>query len=246
VRNNPVRYRDPSGHDPLDANWRDDFRSAHGRDPEWQDRLIRLFSIAFPEEWDWSAFYMSDGTYIEASLEKVLRDERSSGRNWASMPDILERLAGWYTKKETDAFVRDVGTLFGGLPDRFSEPSRNKAVTGCNTGLLCDSPSRLPAHVWAYMGPEGLPQHLTGTSDEDANVHHWAWGLVLGYHFGGPLAVAANTYREFQQADGNPYLNLNSRADIWLGNRAAMMGWDIYYFGASPRIIRLLWTINVN
>ena len=162
------------------------------------------------------------------------------------MPGALERLASWYEKDETELFVRDIGTLFAGLPDRFESPI-HVAVTGCQEGYSCDGRLALPAHIWVYLGREGLPAYLTGTKDDDANVHHWAWALVLGYYKSGPLAVAMNTRREFEQAGGirQAYGNLESRADIWLGNRGTMMGWDIRAFGISPGIVIRLWRHNV-
>jgi hypothetical protein len=49
---NPLRYTDPSGHGPLDDTWLQEFRDATGRDPTWEDEVIRLFSIAYPDEED--------------------------------------------------------------------------------------------------------------------------------------------------------------------------------------------------
>ncbi len=246
VYNNPLRFVDPSGFDPLGPDWEGEFEAFHHRQPTWQDRLIRLFSIAFPEEWNWSNFYDSDGNYVEGSLERFLRDERPLERTWSSMPGALERLAGWYQANETEMFVRDVGTLFAGLPDRF-ESSIHVAVTGCQEGYICDNRLPLPTHIWVYLRREGLPVYLTGEGDEDANVHHWAWAFVLGYYKSGPLAVAINTRREFEQAGGvrQAYENLESRADIWLGNRGAMMGWDVRAFGASPSTVIRLWRHDV-
>jgi RHS repeat-associated protein len=245
VRNSPVKLVDPSGHDPLDAQWESDFRAAHGRDPDWYDRLIRLFSIAFPDEWDWGAFYNSDGTLRGfEQLEDMMRNTPAS-RNWANLPDALVNLAGWYNSNETEAFVRDIGSLFGGLPNRF-EATTNQAVTGCAEGLTCEDPATLPAHVWAHLQATGMPTILTGYSDADANVHHWAWALVLGYQEGN-LALVINSYREFQQA-GGPFAaanDIDARADIWLGNRAALMGMDLAAFGVSPNTIRFFWQLNV-
>jgi RHS repeat-associated protein len=245
INNNPIGFWDPDGHDPLDSQWQSDFSNAHNRPPEWYDRLIRLFSIVFPEEWDWTQFYNPDGTLQSyEALETILRNP-AVGRDWDGLPNALAEMAAWYESDETEAFVRDIGTLFSGLADRF-DASMNFAVTGCQEGLSCDDRAALPSHIWAYLGPDGMSSDLTGQSDPDANVHHWAWALVLGYHQGF-LAVAINTYREFDQAGGAiaAYRNVDSRADIWLGNRAAMMGVDIRNFGASPDMIRLLWWLNI-
>ncbi|MEZ4623182.1 MAG: RHS repeat-associated core domain-containing protein, partial [Caldilineaceae bacterium] len=47
VRGNPLRYSDPTGHDPLDANWEAEFEANHGRSPTDHDRRDRLFSLMF-------------------------------------------------------------------------------------------------------------------------------------------------------------------------------------------------------
>ncbi|MGH2537514.1 MAG: RHS repeat-associated core domain-containing protein, partial [Candidatus Promineifilaceae bacterium] len=243
--NNPVNFVDPSGHDPLDEQWRAAFQAAHNRSPEWYDRLIRLFSLAFPDEWDWSAFYSPDGALRGTDQLRTILGNAPGGRNWDSMPALLERLAGWYESDETEAFVRDIGTLFAGLSDRF-QSSTNFAVTGCETGLTCDNVVAPPSHAWAYLQVGQMPEKLTGTSDPDANVHHWAWALVLGYQEGSG-AIAINSYREFQQAGGpiQAFRNVNSRADIWLGNRGALLGNDLRTFGASANTIRFFWQVNV-
>ena len=102
--NNPVNYIDPSGHDPLDAAWEEAFRAGHGRAPEWYDRLIRLFSIAYPEEWEWSTFYDSNG-YLRSfeTLEEIMINP-SSSRSWANMDDALSRMSAYYNWNE----IRDI------------------------------------------------------------------------------------------------------------------------------------------
>ena len=194
VFNNPVNYIDPSGHDPLDDEWQSAFEEAHGREPTWEDRLIRLFSIAFPDEWDWNVFYDDNGNYRVGMLESVLRDDRPASRDWTTMEDALEQLSQYYEWGEAEEFAHDIGTLFAGLPDRF-DASMNLAVTGCEVGLLCEDAIQIPSNVWVYLNPTGMPTDLLG-GDEDSNVHHWAWGVTLGYHLGGTLGLGANTIRE--------------------------------------------------
>lgn len=218
--NNPVKYVDPTGHDPLDEKWVAAFRSQHNQnEPNWRDRLIRLFSIAFPDEWDPVAFYDSKGQYIEGSIEKVLRDDRPAGRTWAGVPNALENLAGWYSSQERDLFIRDIGTLFGGLADRVDEPGAWQTVRNHNN----------PVHVWAYIGAEGLPQSMTGTSDADANIHHWAWALTMGGSYG-PVGSAINAGREVTQFRGD---FVNTWSDILIGTSGAAMGLSLRVFGPS-------------
>ena len=70
--------------------------------------------------------------------------------------------------------MRDIGSLFGGLPDRFSQPSGWDAV-------YTDLPDLM--HHWAGLSPDGAEEYfgvdLIGI-DWDANVHHWDWAFVLG------------------------------------------------------------------
>ena len=53
---------------------------------------------------------------------------------------------------------------------------------------------------------------------------------------------------EIRGAGNNPfraYLDINIRADIWLGNRAALMGVDARTFGVSPTSIYQHWRHNI-
>ncbi len=213
VRNNPLWYTDPSGYDPLDQAWRDEFRAVHGRDPTAEDMQIRLFSIAFPDEWDWGAFYTSDGALRPGAMAGLFQ-HYPARRDWAGMPSATGRLAGWYTSTETEAFVRDIGSLFAGLLTRHEEANGWRAVT---TGWVRD-------FVW--VGRNSLPDELLGT-DWTGNVHHWAWSLNLGYFRGEAIGRAINEGRELRDSGWNPHTyatNPNHRADVALGNIGVAMG----------------------
>ncbi len=215
--NNPVKYLDPSGHDPLDHQWQEEFEKYHDCSPDWHDRLIRLFSIAYPDEWDWSAFYEANGDYIEGSIERVFRDEKPTGRSWEGIPQALENMAGWYEKGENGLLTRDIGTLFGGLQDRLTA-SAWESISHRNN----------PVQPWVYVSSEGLPTWLTGTSDRDANIHHWAWGLAMGseYAVGGSVI---NMGRELTQFRGD---FRNTWSDIVIGNAGASLGCSLRVLGA--------------
>jgi len=233
ARNNPLRFVDPSGYDPLDQAWRDEFRAVHGRDPTAEDMLIRLFSIAFPDEWNWSAFYTPDGQLREGAVNRVF-SRAPVGRSWASVPGATERLAGWYNQNETEAFVRDIGSLFAGLRNRFEEPNGWNAITA---GWVRDS-------VWVLR--EGLQPELVGT-DQTGNVHHWAWSLNLGYFRGGFVGRVINEGREFRDSgwDWQRYTtDVNHVADVRLGNIGTAMGNYMRNWPFSPRsaqAIRTAW-----
>ena len=58
--NNPVRYVDASGQDPIGPDWVQAFKAAHGgRDPGYEDYLDRLLSYATKRAWtdaDWQVY----------------------------------------------------------------------------------------------------------------------------------------------------------------------------------------------
>ena len=59
---------------------------------------------------------------------------------------------------------------FGGLANRLEAPNAWPAVSNAGN----------PIRTWVYFDRQGLPASFMGTSDDDANVHHWAWGLTMG------------------------------------------------------------------
>jgi RHS repeat-associated protein len=205
---NPLRFIDPSGHDPLDAAWQEEFRAVHGREPTAEDILIRLFSIAFPDEWSrdtWNNLYTANGQ-LRAGAIQILFQRPPEGRDWANMPDATSHMASWYNEGETADLIRDIGSLFAGLANR-SESNWVQAVTGGGA-----SPS-----IW--IGRDGLPDELLG-GDLTGNVHHWAWTLNLGHFLGRAIGRGINTAREGGGAD----CDANCQADRALGAIGADMG----------------------
>ena len=225
---NPLRFVDPSGHDPLDAAWQEEFRTVHGRDPTWEDILIRLFSIAFPEEWSsgtWNALYTSSGQLRQGAIARLF-STIPEGRSWASMPAATEHMAGWYEQDETEAFIRDIGSLFGGLQNRFEQSSGWRAIRAGR------------AHnVSVFVGRAGLSDELLG-DDPTGNIHHWAWALNLGYFRGREIGRIINVGREWDDA-GRSKVAIETRpnavADVWLGNIAVTMGSFMRTWPWNPR-----------
>lgn len=180
--------------------------------------MVRLFEVTYPGEWNWDNFYNSNGSINKQGYESKLTVPPSS-RSWEDFPQALTRLASNYNVSEKDIFVRDVGTLFSGLPTRFGTPG---FLLPINTTASLLSSWGGTGQTSVYLDPSGLPPDWIGT-DRDANVHHWAATFVLGYFFGKIPAEIQNVLREC--ATYNPE---NFQADIQLGNRAARMGYALY------------------
>jgi hypothetical protein len=180
----------------------------YGRAPQFNDIRIRLFMITYPGEMSMRDVYCSDGSLNEDIMRDIFTHP-SFTRSWNTFADALTNLATYYLEGEKDAFVRDVGTLYAGLPARFTNPSAILTLIDSGRGTNQTS---------VYLKKEGLPESWIGT-DTDNNVHHWAASFGLGYNTGPLTGILANTIRELLGWD-----QLNGPADIELGNRASMMG----------------------
>ena len=222
VYNNPYAYVDPSGYDPLDQAWRDSFYQQHGRQAEWYDEMIRLYSIAgFGDESQFYSYY-ADGAVVPIDVDTYDMSfflGFGTGRSWQQMPEILDRMAKHYGVHESRLFVHDLATLFAGFHTR-SETDLTIA--------LWRAARRQNRKVWVHLDwrNPGLDAEWVGV-DKDANIHHWAAFLALGYVDPtlGPLALLINTGRELAgyhtMDEGNVE---NGMPDIRLGNAAVSMG----------------------
>ena len=114
--NNPVKYTDPSGHDPVTDEWRAQFEAAHGRAPEWYDYQILLFSLAYQNEWHsgnlWGEFYNADGSWKGLETMNHLFDNAPASRSWDTLGDALTSLSAFYKEGEENIFVHDIAFLW--------------------------------------------------------------------------------------------------------------------------------------
>ena len=230
---NPIKYNDPTGYDPLDQNWVQEFKLQHDRNPEWYDETIRLFSIAYPGEWNESQFYDSAGNLNEEEFWSVFWGPPKE-RSWDTLGQALVSMAGWYQAGEEALFIQDIGILFGGLETRSQgEGSRTpywlKGTT--NNPNVRINPGSLAERY--YMNPPGS-EHL---QDGDANVHHWAWALSIGYNTGSGMAI--NTIREVVGLGQRPTGQINW-ADVRIGNAGSAMGVKLRFSGDMRSIPNLL------
>ena len=208
VYNNPLRYVDPSGYDPLDEAWVEEFKKAHnGQEPTDLDRFWRLYSIAYPGPvsggWPWTGDdwnYVRD-KYLEDDAYSVLKEttHRSSLDDFTA---TIARIAGWYTDKEKAQFVSAIALLFAGVP---YDPTGSNLlgflfeftpVDSCE-GVTC--PCTTQRIWWVNHGMEGFSDlyYLGGNE----NTHHFAAHLLVGYHLGITWNDTLSMIRELAQGD---------------------------------------------
>jgi RHS repeat-associated protein len=225
VRNNPLRYTDPSGHDPLDAAWEADFRRAHKRDPNDQDRRDRLFSVihrgsGVNGSWtnaDWARY----GANRDAYWTGALRWDSESQTGIDSFATHIDRLSAWYRPGEESQFVMAVGLVWGGIPytNQFAG-----AAAMANPGA-----------VWAVNPPlhESNANWQADLIDagERNQAHHWAGFFYMGFFYETWVGYAVNRLRDF---DNTP--------DIIVGdvgvNHGRMLGAGIVNLSEVGDLIR--------
>jgi hypothetical protein len=182
---------------------------------------VRLFSYAYPDEWNYDAFYDANGVLKLNAMQGIFTHPPAN-RSWDTMPGALLHLSAMYKPSEEPAFVQDVGFLFAGMPARSDDIGfqRYWSVGAIQTQQLYIQAGSLNPAYWQTTIP-GEP------NDADANVHHWAWGFTVGYNAPPVLGTAINDTREFRQGQGSLRNRTVNRSDIELGGRAIQMGYAL-------------------
>ena len=189
VLNNPLKYIDPSGFDPIDAAWEAAFQAEHGCAPTDQDRRDRLFSILFPGSG-------ANGDWTDADWAKydALRDSFWSGAKlWqgAAAPGLdrfvghLTRLAGYYSAGEENLYAQAVGFIWGGVPLGHAIPAAWQMATN-------------PGAAWTQFTPlfEGTGNWDPRLVDDENPSHHYAGLFYMGFFFGPAIGHASNWLRD--------------------------------------------------
>ena len=232
VYNNPLRYTDPSGHDPLGEDWENEWHKNHpGQELTDHHRRLRLISLLIRgsekdgswNEGDWAAFDTTHGRKMSAL-------DPSNETGVERFARYTEKLASFYSPGETENFVRGFGYLFAGIPlsGRWDEAL---IETGRGMGLkyLNIEPTGLKA---IYQGEQGETQ-----------THHYAAFVVTGYYMGAERAKAVNSLREGVGAVQNLIGGLGlgyDPGDIELGYLASNHGWALRVTDDPANLVSLI------
>jgi len=200
--NNPLRYVDPSGFDPIDAAWEAAFRSAHGRASTDQDRRDRFFSILFAGSGPNGSWTEAGWAYYHAYREGLWKGTEP----WPGAPAAgldrfvvhLERLASYYAPGEEKLYAQAIGFIWGGVPLGHAIPAAWQMATN-------------PGAAWAQYQPlfEGTANWRSALVDDPNPSHHYAGLFYMGYFLGPTAGYISNWLRDGPLSDLNiPDLNL--------------------------------------
>ena|GEM_PF-1845420 len=226
--NNPLRFVDPNGHDPLDATWVAAFRAAHdGRDPTDADRLYRLYSLTYAGpisgSYSWSA---ADWQAANLNWNDVLQSTagRVSVEDFAS---AIGRLAEYYYDFETTEFVSGIALLFAGVA---YNPGNFVAFVGQGFGV--GGNGRFLAYANHGMGGFGEPFYSVVRGEQQENTHHYAGHLLSGFNIGNGANRLFTDLREVAQSSRTG-LTVDI-ADVYMGYVAGEHG-ALLANGLSPK-----------
>jgi hypothetical protein len=219
VRNNPLRYTDPSGFDPLDEEWENDFIKEHGNPPDDQDRRDRLFSLMFAGSGENGAWTLDDWKRYNGD-----RDNFWNGQsNWPGSPppsldrfnDHLTTLGSYYQPNERDQFVRATGLVWASIPTTTGLQGVGDVIWVATHAANVNATT-----PFLFEGDAGWNPYFTDNYASPAHPqpdrnpsHHAAAFFYTGYFYGTDVAVWANNLRDWDNIE-----------DMRLGNSAASVG----------------------
>jgi RHS repeat-associated protein len=195
VFNNPLNYIDPSGHDPLDEEWEQQFKNDHGRDPTDEDRQDRLVSLMFSGSgqngtWtaeDWKRYSNDRNEYLSGRKngQPLLLDDRNSGLT--RFKDNVENLLAYYKSDEEKQFVRALGLIYAGIPYDRSYPLALLSVW--------NGPQQF---TYLHESTAGFdPIYIDSKLPGDDIAHHYIGNLMLAYFTTAVDAQTINWLRDY-------------------------------------------------
>ena len=214
VRNNPLKYTDPSGHDPIDEAWEQAFYKGHGRMPTDLDRQARLYSIAYLGPVSGGRSWIeADWIYFGQNRDSIYKDI-SQREGMTEFAGAISGLGGWYNPGEEAQFVSGLALLYTGWPYDPSGANIADMFPDFEPIQFDDGGEYYPNH-----GMEGFLSlyHLNGLE----NTHHYVGHLLFGFHLGYENNWWATLIREIAQ-NGQ-----DKSADMRMGFVAGMHGSDL-------------------
>ena len=228
VYNNPLRYTDPSGHDPLGEDWENEWRKNHpGQELTDHHRRLRLISLLIKGSEKDGSWNDSDwATFHDIHERKVAAIDPSNETGVERFARYTEKLASFYSPGETENFVRAFGHLFADIPlsGRWDEALRNAGTPYRKAKYLNIEPTGLKTE---YLGEPGETQ-----------THHYAAFVVTGYYMGAERAKFLNWLREHVGWVQN--LGSYDPGDIDLGNLASNHGWALRVTDDPANLVNLI------
>jgi len=205
--NNPVRYTDPSGHDPAGNCYDKGYCKV---DPDAD--IIRqdiLFSEIFKgsgsnDTWtnsDWN-YYHKYRDDLWAHPNKWINPDTEKG--WDLFALHASRLASHYSADQKADFVKDFALVFGGVP------YSNGVISGTVASRHGPAVYHGTFNSFLNEGNAGLDQQYLDIHPDSNQSHHYAGIFFTAYFYGIGSAQLGNLARD----PANP-------GDIDLGNGAA-------------------------
>ncbi len=234
---NPMRFIDPSGHDPLDAAWEAEWRQNHCGSQNCEitdtDRQHRLFSIAYAGPVSGSNTWTdSDWYYFTRNRPRIYRN--TSGREGLDQfVSALNRLSTHYASNEAAQFAAGVALLYTGWPyDPNGNVFRTNTQFSWGQGMDFDL-EHIPvpqgySRFYPLHGMAGFSPFYHDFGDSGDNTHHFAGHFYLGFHWGANANTAGTFFREFRQ-----WGDVDMMEDIRMGLFGGDLGADLAA-GAIP------------
>jgi RHS repeat-associated protein len=241
VLNNPLNMVDPSGHDPLDANWEEQFRRRNnGWSPSDADRQNRLFSLLFPGQdpsgvWtasDWALFFANRDRYMSGDWPWPWGDTRAGlPEQWGSLSAFASRLntlSTYYNPGEESQFIGAIGLLWAGVP--YSPHPQDALRIMTRPGQPSAGGDRMQyllSETWGGAGFNPLFVEPAWPGIGNDPTHHYAMHLWMGYHTGAVDSTVATLYRDMTVPDWPVIRQFNATrhdTDVHIGVAGAVIG----------------------
>ncbi len=229
--NNPVRYSDPTGYDPLDKEWESQFKKNNGRNPTDFDRQMRLYSLIYSGPVSGSHNWTDEDWAVLGSMDIGKLFGSTEGREGLDdFANAVQRLSIHYTRDEQGEFVSAIALLYAGVPytpwnllqiirHGFGGASQ---LSYLNHGMKGFHP------MYYRRGKDGAPEE---------NTHHYAGHLLASYYLPWEVNVVGTLAREGMQGVQNE-LNVDI-ADINMGFVSTGHG-QVLRIGWQPQALHLL------